>query len=688
DVVANAGMGLLKGGRWVATFGMHSNVPRKWTETDIWLLEETAERTWAAVERAKAEKALRRSEERLRLAGQIAKTVVWEWNVVENKIETTDNFVEVYGFSTIQFAQQGYDLLHADDRQEHLQKVQKAATEGGGYHSRFRVVRPDTKEIVWLEEHAYSIHDEQGKVVKLVGAAIDITELKKNEEEIRGRETRFRTLANAVPQVIWTNTGDGIANYFNQRWYEFTGLTYEQSEGPGWQVIVHPDDAPASVEKWKKALLVGEVFDTEYRLRRHDGSYCWFIGRNVPLKDDSGKVTGWFGSATDVESLKKTEEALSQSEASLKITMESATDYAIITMDTERKVERWSQGATQILGYTEAEMIGRSADFIFTDEDKEAGAPQQEMVTARDRGRAADERWHRRKDDSRFYASGVMRPIQGTVLTGYVKVLRDNTQQQLFTEELHRLVAERTRELQRSNDDLQRFASIASHDLQEPLRKLKLFTSVLQKFKKELPKEGIELLSKIHVTSDRMSQLIREVLLFSKTAYGAKEFVPTDLNEILQNVLGDLDMLLDETGTTLAYDGDLPRIEAAPSQINQLFYNLLTNAVKFRKEGSKPVIRITTHPVPEGEAKNYPDLQQDKDYIEIVVSDNGIGFEQQYAEQIFQIFERLHTVDEFEGTGVGLALCKKIAENHSGHIYAVSAEGKGAAFHILLPVKQ
>jgi signal transduction histidine kinase len=185
-----------------------------------------------------------------------------------------------------------------------------------------------------------------------------------------------------------------------------------------------------------------------------------------------------------------------------------------------------------------------------------------------------------------------------------------------------------------------------------------------------------------------MSQLIREVLQFSKIAYGVKEFVLTDLHQILQNVLSDLDLLLSETGTTVTYDSNLPEIEAMPSQINQLFSNLLTNAVKFRREDNQPVINISVLPVLEAELINYPDLIQGKDYIEIVFSDNGIGFEQQYAEQIFQIFERLHSADEFEGTGVGLALCKKIVDNHSGQIFAISGGGKGAAFHILLPVKQ
>ena len=119
----------------------------------------------------------------------------------------------------------------------------------------------------------------------------------------------MRILADAVPQVIWTNNSEGKANFFNQRWYNYSGLSFEQSEGLGWQVIVHPDDGPASIKKWNQALEAGKVFDTEYRLRSANGSYHWFIGRNVPLKNEYGRVTGWFGSATDIEELKKIQDA-------------------------------------------------------------------------------------------------------------------------------------------------------------------------------------------------------------------------------------------------------------------------------------------------------------------------------------------------------------------------------------------
>jgi two-component system CheB/CheR fusion protein len=183
-----------------------------------------------------------------------------------------------------------------------------------------------------------------------------------------------------------------------------------------------------------------------------------------------------------------------------------------------------------------------------------------------------------------------------------------------------------------------------------------------------------------------MSQLIKEVLEYSKVTHGNKAFVQTDLDLILRSVLADLDLLILETGAVIHYNQALPVVGAIPLQMNQLFYNLLTNALKFHKEGTSPLIAISSRALSGDEIKSDSNLQTNLSYIEIVITDNGLGFEQQFARQIFQLFERLYSADEFEGTGVGLALCKKIVENHQGHIFAKSTEGEGAAFYVVLPV--
>jgi two-component system CheB/CheR fusion protein len=274
--------------------------------------------------------------------------------------------------------------------------------------------------------------------------------------------------------------------------------------------------------------------------------------------------------------------------------------------------------------------------------------------------------------------------------------IQDVTDRKIFEQELEWQVMERTKELkeanlnlQHSNKNLQQFASISSHDLQEPLRKIKTFASILNRqFTSHITDEGKEIIDKIRLSADRMSELIKAVLKYSKIIHAEKQYTATNLDDVLKNVMGDLDLLISETKAELAYTELLPQIDAIPLQMNQLFYNLLTNAIKFRKETVAPRISITSRLLVPEEIKKYPDLKEGVQHIEIQIADNGIGFDQQFGEQIFQIFERLHTPDEFEGTGVGLALCKQIVENHRGHLFAKSKENEGAAFFAILPVNQ
>jgi len=263
-----------------------------------------------------------------------------------------------------------------------------------------------------------------------------------------------------------------------------------------------------------------------------------------------------------------------------------------------------------------------------------------------------------------------------------------------FSEELEEMVEERTFSLKeanialaQSNANLEQYATIASHDLQEPLRKIRTFSALLnRRHSQGIAGEAKELLQKIDLAAERMSILIEDVLNFSKLL-GESVFEHTDLNVILRNVIGDFELRIREERAVIDA-GRLPVIQAVPLQMNQLFYNLLSNALKFSRPGEPPVIRISGKPLPIEEIRQHPVLKENKKYVEITFEDNGIGFDQQFSRQIFQIFQRLHRNEQFEGTGIGLALCEKIVSNHHGDISAGAEEGKGASFRIILPLEQ
>jgi signal transduction histidine kinase len=250
-------------------------------------------------------------------------------------------------------------------------------------------------------------------------------------------------------------------------------------------------------------------------------------------------------------------------------------------------------------------------------------------------------------------------------------------------EELEKKVAERTSELQRKNSELEQFAYIASHDLQEPLRKIRTFSDLLQKsLQQGAPVNNY--FDKIQSSAERMTQLINDVLNYSRLSNREEQFADIDLNIILQQVKGDFDLLIEQKQAVIK-DNCLPLVKGIPLQLQQLFINLIGNSLKFSDK--QPLITITGSALTASESALYPELRDDIPYVKVEFADNGIGFEPQFSEKIFTIFQRLNERRLYDGTGIGLALCKKIVENHHGVIRAVGKPHEGATFIVVLPGK-
>ncbi|WP_207506417.1 ATP-binding protein [Telluribacter humicola] len=237
-------------------------------------------------------------------------------------------------------------------------------------------------------------------------------------------------------------------------------------------------------------------------------------------------------------------------------------------------------------------------------------------------------------------------------------------------------------ELVKSNIELEQFAYVASHDLQEPLRKIQIFTDLVKSRRHE-GEEASKYLEKIHASAERMTLLIRDLLSYSRLSRIEEGFVETDLNETMELVKSDFEMLIQQKGATIICPA-LPVVKGIPHQLGQLFANLISNALKFCQES--PIIRITVEELSDSSRKLFPNLPGEEKYWVIKVADNGIGFEAQYSQKIFTIFQRLNDQKKYAGTGIGLAICRKIAENHKGTITASSIPGQGATFTIVLPV--
>jgi PAS domain S-box-containing protein len=705
---------LSRNGQWQFLLSIIHNAPRVWRDDEIELIREISTRIWIRLERARTEEALRTNEEQMRGQKEALQSAI-------NGAALEESLNILAGIVTKQTAGEARCAFYiADEDATCLHPVFGAGTmpasyleKVDGFHigkdslacglafptghpviSRDVFEEPLWKPWIYLAEKynfrgcwsfpistgdnktigTFAMYFQTGREAApndltladmitqtaaiIISTYIDATERKLIQDALRKSEIRFRTLADAVPDIIWAGSQHGKAIYFNRRWFDYSGRSYQESSGLGWQVIVHPDDAKDVIAKWKQALEKGKIFDTEYRLRRYDGEYRWHIGRVVPLKDQLNKITGWFGSATDIDDLKKAQEALAQSEARLKITMESAMEYAIITTNEQGIVERWSSGAEKAFGYSEAEMKGKPADIIFTPEEKANNIPEKEMQTARKEGRANDDRWHVRKNGSRLFMSGVMAPIYDGVFTGYVKVARDITERKL---------------LEQQKDE---FIGIASHELKTPVTTIKAYTELLKEVLDEKQNyEDAQLVTKLDAQVDRLTELIHSLLDTTRISEGQftlnmEEF---DINTLIRERVEEMQHTTEKHRIAFNSTGAI-KIKGDRERIEQIFINIISNAIKYSPKGGEVTIVS----------------KRKKDCVQVSVQDNGVGIPPEVKDKIFDRFYRVQNaqIDTFPGMGLGLYISAAIINKHGGTIWVESEQGKGSTFYFRLPYEK
>jgi len=347
----------------------------------------------------------------------------------------------------------------------------------------------------------------------------------------------------------------------------------------------------------------------------------------------------------------------------------------IIAIDEDHRITLFNQAAERIFGYDAGEVVGRPLDLLLPARIAEGHRDhvnrfRDEAVNARRMGERR-EIFGRRKDGSEFPAEASISKSDPQEPATFTVILRDVTEQKRAQEKRRRHAAE----LERSNKALEDFAYIASHDLQEPLRKIQAFGGRLKVKCGSVAPDALEDLGRMESAAARMQTLIDDLLEYSRVATTPQPLVTVDLSETAREAVSDLCLRIEQTGGRV-FIGDMPAIEAVRSQMRQLIGNLIWNALKFRRPDAIPLVNVY------GQVTNGDALCQ------LFVEDNGIGFDEKYLDRIFQPFQRLHGRSEYEGTGIGLAICRRIVERHGGTITAKSAQGLGATFIVTLPTTQ
>jgi PAS domain S-box-containing protein len=366
------------------------------------------------------------------------------------------------------------------------------------------------------------------------------------------------------------------------------------------------------------------------------------------------------------------------SEAHLRLLLQNLGE-AVFMLDTGGRVEGWTPAAQRVFGQTRDEIVGLTASVLYDGDGP--SELESSMRVAMNTGRYEADSWHKRRDGTRFWAHEVMCSIRlesgGSV--GFAVIVRDQTellQKELSLREKERRLQEHSDALRQSNRELEDFASIASHDLQEPLRKILAFGDRLQtRCAGTLDAKAADYLQRILDTSQRMRQLVDDLLMYSRFASGKGRMRKVDMGRLCRQVMADLESRIELTGATIEV-GELPCLMAEPTQMRQLLQNLLSNALKFVKPGQAPRIHVGS--------RSLGDDEGGRQVWQLSVRDHGIGFDEKYLGRIFSMLQRLHTRNEYEGTGMGLAICRRIAERHGGGITAKSKPGEGAEFIVTL----
>lgn len=579
----------------------------------------------------------------------------------------------------------GYEPWHAEMHEREIDKVIDTKKSVRG-----EVSFPHANLGKRMYDYIFSpVINEQGEVEAITGTTRDISDIKNAEVELKKSEEQFRLLADSMPQHIWTADPDGNINYYNQSVFDYTGLSLAQINEGGWIQIVHPDDSEENIKQWIHSVSTGKDFIFEHRFRKHDGTYRWQLSRAIPQRDESGNVQMWVGTSTDIQEQKtfvnELEAQVISRTAELKTSEEkfynlfnlspigktlSDTSSGIIVMIND--------AFTKLFGYDREMAIGKSSAALGLLDLEQREILVNELKT---NGKIENrEIGFIKKSGEKFIALVSAELIAIGDSQFFLTAFNDISE----IKKAEKNIKLKNIELEKMNKELESFAYISSHDLQEPLRKIQTFASCIsEKEEDNLSDSGKHMFNRMQDAAKRMQTLIQDLLAYSRSSTTEPTFKTTDLNEIIAQVKEDLKEELAEKAATIETN-QLCEVRIIPFQFQQLMHNLIGNALKFSHPEHPIRIEIKSE-IGNGIKYKNEKLAPQKKYCHISVSDNGIGFEPQYSEKIFEVFQRLHAKNQYDGTGIGLSIVKRIIENHKGIVTASGEVNKGATFDIYIP---
>ncbi|MEG5066360.1 PAS domain S-box protein [Microcoleus sp. B3-A4] len=705
-------------------------------------------------ERFKFLEVLRQSEERFRIAAESASDLIYEWDI-ETDIVLWFGHVDEHleyekgGFPRTRAAWNS--ILHPLDRDRVLAAVDRYLSapdsSAAPFFQEYRVQCQRGRLLHWIDR-GKAVLDKQGNPCKWIGVISDITARKEAEEQrnwalareqaarrqAEASELLYRVLAEAIPQIVWTARADGWFDYYNQRWFEYTGLTLEETQGWGWQLALHPDDVENSVESWKTSVETGKTYEVEYRFKRaSDGAYRWHLGRALPVRDADGQILKWFGTCTDIDDRQRSAQTAYFSAQALALLSSASLDYekalqgladltvpglgdwccvhlldadgsirlqAVAHSDPSKVALLWQidrrmpldpqgrHGVAKVLRTGESKLYPEIPEWVI-----EAVVPDRELQLVL------------RSQSQVLSAICVPLIARGRTL-GAISLLcgesgrRCGQEDLVLLEDLARDAAVAIdnarlyREAAEANRIKDQFLGTLSHELRTPLNAILGWAQMLRQRQMSAEKTAVGL-ETIERNARLQTQMIEDLLDVSRIVSGkvCLKLFPVDLVRIVETAVKALTPDAEARGIELVSfcDEGVSSVRGDATRLQQVVSNLLSNAIKFTPPSGRVEITLSEDGEPGAGGGAMLSGPSPVHSVSIVVSDTGIGISKEFLPFVFDRFRQADSTStrNYGGLGLGLAIVRHLVELHGGSVWAESpGEGLGSTFGVRLPIEQ